>query len=90
MKSRFEYDPAKSRTNLEKHGIDFEGAKKIWEQPVVRLRSRNPTEDRELVIGRIEKTYWTAIITRRERRIRLISVRRSRQEEKVIYEENFG
>lgn len=90
MKSVFEYDPSKSRTNLEKHGIDFEKAKELWDQPVVRLRSRNPTEDRELVIGRIDETYWTGIITRRNGKIRIISVRKARRDEKAIYEENFG
>lgn len=27
----FEYDPAKSTTNLLKHGIDFEEAQSLWE-----------------------------------------------------------
>jgi uncharacterized DUF497 family protein len=26
----FEYDPAKSVSNLEKHGIDFEQAQELW------------------------------------------------------------
>ena len=26
----FEYDPAKSRANAQKHGIDFEQAKALW------------------------------------------------------------
>lgn len=90
MKFDFEYDPSKSRTNLDKHGIDFEKAQKIWLFPVIRLKSRNRTEDRELVIGRIEKQFWTAIITRRNSKIRIISVRRSRSEEKEIYEKNIG
>ncbi len=27
----FEYDVNKSRTNLEKHGIDFDAAQALWE-----------------------------------------------------------
>lgn len=34
----FEYDPAKSTTNLLKHGIDFEEAQSLWEdQNLVRF-----------------------------------------------------
>ncbi|MDP2957340.1 MAG: hypothetical protein Q8N53_13025, partial [Longimicrobiales bacterium] len=29
----FEFDEAKSRMNLEKHGIDFEQAKALWLDP---------------------------------------------------------
>ena len=28
--SQFEFDPEKSRSNLEKHGIDFVDAQKLW------------------------------------------------------------
>ena len=89
MGERFEFDELKSRSNLEKHGIDFQRAQRLWDGPVIRLRSRNRTEDRELVIGRIETHHWTAIVTRREEKIRIISVRRSRDEEKEIYDRHF-
>ena len=36
----------------------------------------------------IDDAYWTAVITRRGERIRIISVRRSRREEKAAYEKN--
>ena len=29
----FEYDPVKSRANKKKHGIDFEEAKALWQDP---------------------------------------------------------
>jgi hypothetical protein len=84
----FEFDPSKSKANLEKHGIDFIEAQKLWEHPVLRLLSKVPGELRELVIGQIGSKYWTAIITRREGAIRLISCRRSRDEEKKLYEKS--
>jgi uncharacterized DUF497 family protein len=40
----------------------------------------------ELVIGRIKSKHWSAVVTRRDDRTRLISVRRSRNEEVAIYE----
>ncbi len=82
----FEFDPAKSETNRAKHGIDFRKAQRLWDLPVLRLPSKKPGESRELAIGRIGETYWTAIVTQRGGVIRLISCRRSRDEEKAFYQ----
>ncbi|HEY5567523.1 MAG TPA: BrnT family toxin, partial [Gammaproteobacteria bacterium] len=41
---------------------------------------------RWVVIGKIDEKYWSAVMTRRGENIRLISVRRSRDEEVAIYE----
>jgi uncharacterized protein len=38
------------------------------------------------VIGQVKRKYWSAIITYRENNIRLISVRRSRDDEVKVYE----
>jgi uncharacterized protein len=83
---RFEFDPAKSQSNREKHGIDFSEAQRLWEQPVLRLPSKQRGESRELAIGKIGSTYWTAIVTQRGDSIRLISCRRARNEEKKVYQ----
>lgn len=85
-KCGFEYDPVKSKTNWIKHGIDFEEVQSLWEGPVLRLPSKNKNEVRELAIGKIKGIFWTAIITPRQGAIRIISCRRSRDEEKEIYE----
>lgn len=82
---RFEYDPKKSRTNKTKHGIDFDTAQKLWNGKFVELAAINKNEDRLLVIGKIEGVYWSAIVTKRPGSIRIISVRRARDEEKKIY-----
>lgn len=89
MKEEFEYDESKSRSNLLKHGIDFETVWTLWLRPVVRLQSKNRTEDRELVIGMVGEKFWTAIVVIRTNKIRIISVRRSRDEEKTIYRSYF-
>jgi len=86
----FEFDPKKSASNQEKHGIDFVSAQLLWMEPTVTLISKNPTEERKLVIGLIAGVPWTAIITERKGRIRIISCRRSRENEREIYEENYG
>jgi hypothetical protein len=41
---KFEYDHAKSRQNLAKHGIDFIEAQKLWQGAVVVFPSRQPGE----------------------------------------------
>jgi uncharacterized DUF497 family protein len=84
---KFEYDPNKSQRNLEKHGIDFDAAKAIWDdESLLEIPVRTVDEPRFLVIGRIAGKCWSAIITYRGDNIRIISVRRSRIEEVEYYE----
>ena len=83
----FEFDPAKSEVNKDKHGIDFVDAQALWNDPdFVELPAATTGERRFLVIGRIAGKHWSGIITYRDNRIRIISVRRSREEEIKIYE----
>lgn len=83
----FEFDPAKSAANKQKHGIDFEEAQTLWrdgnrlEAPV-----QLEPELRYVVVGRIGTKYWTAVITYRNEKIRIISVRRARDREIERYE----
>lgn len=87
----FELDPAKSAANLDKHGIDFDGARALWEDPLyVEVRARTADEARWLVIGRIGRRHWSAVVTNRDERVRIISVRRARPEEVAIYERDDG
>ena len=84
---RFEYDINKSKRNKEKHKIDFIEAQKLWEDPdVIVIPIKTSDEPRYLVIGQISEKYWSGIVTYRGENIRIISVRRSRQEEVNIYE----
>ena len=83
----FEFDPRKSAANKRKHGIDFDEAQALWDDPdLLEIPARALDEPRHVVIGRIGDKHWSAIITYREDRIRLISVRRSRGEEVELYE----
>ena len=84
----FEYDFNKSKTNKQKHGIDFEEAKQLWNDPyLLQIPARTVGEKRFLCIGKIGEKHWSAIITYRKDKIRIISVRRSRKEEIRLYEE---
>lgn len=83
----FEFDPGKSRTNREKHGIDFHEAQSLWKDPQrLEIRARTVDEPRWLVIARWNRRVWSAVITYRSDRIRIISVRRARPEEILLYE----
>jgi uncharacterized DUF497 family protein len=83
----FEFDPRKSESNKKKHGIDFNEAQALWDDPgVIEIPVRTSDESRFLVIGRISGKHWSGIITYRKGKIKVISVRRSRKEEVDIYE----
>jgi len=83
----FEYDPAKSEANKRKHGIDFEEAKKIWDDlAYLEIPAKVVDESRFVVIGSCRGKLWAAVITYRNEHIRLISARRARKEEQVLYE----
>jgi uncharacterized DUF497 family protein len=83
----FEFDLAKSDSNLVKHGIDFVEAQALWGDPMLlEIPAKTEDEPRFLVIGLIEGKHWSAVITYRGVNIRLISVRRARAEEVALYE----
>lgn len=85
--SDFEYDDDKSTANQEKHGIDFLAAQELWKDPdLLEIQAKCNDEPRLLVIGLIGSRHWSAVFTRRNGRIRLISVRRSRKKEVELYE----
>ena len=83
----FEYDQDKSAANKDKHGIDFEEAQELWhDADLLEISARTTDEPRWIVIGKLGGKHWSAVITRRGGNVRLISVRRSRDEEVKVYE----
>ena len=83
----FEFDDSKSKSNLQKHGIDFIAAQALWnDSNLLEIPAKTLDEPRFLAIGIIDQSHWSAVITYRNGKIRLISVRRSRDEEVTLYE----
>ena len=83
----FEFDPRKSAANKRKHGIDFVDAQLLWLDPdLLEIPAKTIDEPRYLIVGKILDNHWAAIITYRDKNIRIISVRRARDEEIEIYE----
>ena len=82
----FEFDPEKSKSNKMKHGIDFNEATRLWQDPErILLPARSLDEVRFLLIGKVDSDYWSAIYTWREEEIRIISLRKARKNEKELY-----
>ena len=85
----FEYDQIKSVANEAKHGINFEQAQEIWNDPgAIKIEGSIQSEKRDLAIGKIGDKFWTVVWTLRGQNIRIISVRRARRKEIKSYEEN--
>lgn len=82
----FEFDPQKSESNKLKHGIDFIEAQKMWEDSNrVIIEAKTVDEKRYLMIAQLNDVIWSAIYTVRNNAIRIISVRKSRNNEKEFY-----
>ena len=84
----FEYDLDKSQSNKQKHGIDFVEAQLLWDDSnLLEIPARTEGEPRFLIVGMIAQKVWSAIVTYRATGIRIISVRRAREEEVALYED---
>ena len=84
---KFEFDKEKSVANHRKHGIDFLDAQLLWDDPdLLEIGANSEDEPRYLLIGKIGDKHWSAVVTYRDDNIRLISVRRARGKEVLLYE----
>jgi uncharacterized DUF497 family protein len=85
----FEFDASKSRANLEKHGIDFVAAQQLWEdEDRLEIPAKTEDEPRYVLITALGQKLWSAFFIYRKGRIRLISIRRARKEERELYYES--
>jgi uncharacterized DUF497 family protein len=83
----FEFDTGKSDSNKITHGIDIVEAQELWNDiDLLEIPAKTTDEPRFLVIAKIGKKHWTGIIRYRSDKIRIISVRRARDEEIELYE----
>ncbi len=84
----FEFDPAKSAANHEKHGIDFSEARKLWDDAAgIEAAAPYNAEPRYIRIAQTRGKCWFAVFTMRGENIRIISVRRARRKEQDAYEQ---
>ena len=85
----FEYHEDKSKDNLKKHGISLADAKFLWLGPSIEIEGHCDTEPRKILIGKIQDKFYSCVYTFRANKIRLISLRRSREKEERLYKEVF-
>ncbi len=88
----FEYDINKSLKNKEKHNIDFEEAKSLWNDKYSLIVPANnvDNETRYAMISKLDKKCFVAIFIIRNNKYRIISVRRCRKNEEKNYENNIS
>ena len=66
----FEFNPAKSASNLAKHGIDFVSAHRLWQDSDrIEVSARSTNEPRQQVIGRVGSVIWSAFVAPRGGRV---------------------
>lgn len=83
----FEFDPRKSESNQAKHVIDFEQAQELWDDPdCIGFPARSEDEERFALLAMLDGKLWVAFFTYRDDRIRIISTRRARTNERNLYE----
>jgi len=93
---RFAWDPRKARSNIAKHGIPFELAITVFDDPFALVapdeRHSTPDELREWIIGESDSGVLVVVFTSREhsQTRRIISARRANRRERHQYEERTG
>ena len=87
MINEFEWDESKRVANQEKHGIDFEGAARIFQGRVVLRPARKGSdgEERWIAVGLLADRIIAVVYTKRGSAFRLISARRARKNEQRAY-----
>jgi uncharacterized DUF497 family protein len=93
MTSRFEWDDQKAVNNIAKHGVSFDEASTVFDNPLAALfddDAHSEQETRELIIGHsAEGRLLIVIFTERaEGIVRIISARQATKQERHDYEEN--
>lgn len=88
----FEWDQSKAIANLKKHGISFEEAKTVFDNPLAVIfddEAHSIDERREIIIGHSQQNRFLLIaFTERSSRIRIISARIATRKEREDYEQN--
>jgi uncharacterized protein len=92
MSFEFEWDDAKAKANLKKHGVPFVEALTVFVDPLARIfddPDHSETEVREIIVGYSTKPRLVVVgFTERSGRVRLIHARPATRAEQKRHEEN--
>ncbi len=92
----FEWDAAKARTNLRKHGVSFRSATAVFRDPLALTTyddAHSEDEERWATLGRLETGQYLVVVhtfaqvSEAEIHIRIISARAADRQEIRDYEE---
>ena len=88
----FEWDRSKAVVNLKKHGVSFEEAKTVFDNPLAVIfddEAHSIDEQREIIIGHSQQNRLLLIaFTARSANVRIISARLTTRKEREDYEQN--
>lgn len=87
---QFEWDSNKSESNARKHGISFQEAVNLFNEPFLKIPSDRSGEARWLALGKSRDRIIVVIYTKRNGSIRIISARMARKYEREIYKDRIG
>ena len=93
MSVKFEWGEDKAASNLKKHGVSFEEASTVFDDPLAYIfgdEDHSADERREIIIGHSNQNrlLLTCFIERAENIIRIFSARLATKKEHKDYEEN--
>ena len=88
----FEWDRPKGAANRRKHGVSFEEAVTVFQDPLARIHAdpdHSVSERRQIIIGHSERPRMLLVaFTDRKGKIRVISARQVTRRERRAYEES--
>lgn len=90
---RFEWDPAKERRNIARHGVNFREAKELFTSKADFLEiydaEHSDVEERFIAIGPIRRGLVLVVFTERsEDTVRIISASLGEQDRRALYIEH--
>jgi uncharacterized DUF497 family protein len=92
MPLSFEWDERKAKSNLAKHGVNFEEASTVFGDPLsltIPDPAHSQLENRSIVVVQSHQRKLLVVVhTERSDNIRIISARRASRRERKSYEES--
>jgi uncharacterized DUF497 family protein len=91
----FEWDVPKANVNQRKHGVSFDEACTVFDDPLARIfpdEDHSDGEQREIIVGHsiLDRLLLVSFAERARDRLRIISARKATRKEQRDYEENVG
>ena len=90
---KFEWDPTKATSNVQKHGVSFDEAVTVFKDPLAFIfddETHSEEEHREIIIGvsALRRMILVCFVERFDDVVRIISARPATRQEIKDYEEN--